>query len=362
MNDSEKVKKTEEYVLDNDCPTCGASLKYNPTTQSWLCEFCRVNYTLDELKTHKNASSEENNKDVIQDKDNLTIYKCSNCGAEIVADETTSATFCVYCRSTAILKSKLSGEFKPDYIIPFKIDKKKPEVEYSKLSKGRIFTPKYFTNPTNIEKIRGVYIPFWLYDINVSGSMDFSAKIIRSWSTGNTNYTETSTYDVFRTASMDFSKVPVDGSTRFNNDIMNSIEPFNYSEMKEYNHAYLSGFLAERYNVSSDEAYKDAHLRSLTSGRNTITSTLSRYTSKTVKRDTLAANMTDKKYVLLPVWMVNVKYGNKPYIFAMNGQTGKFIGDIPIDKKKVFLFSIVVFVICFAICLLINYLIYKVGN
>ena len=358
----EEKKKSEEYVLDNDCPTCGASLKYNPKTQSWLCEFCRVNYTLDELKKHNNASSEDNNKDVIQDKENLTIYKCGNCGAEIVADETTSATFCVYCRSTAILKSKLSGEFKPDYIIPFKVDKKKPESEFANLSKGRIFTPKYFTDPTNIEKIRGIYIPFWLYDINVSGSMDFSAQTVRGWTSGNTHYTETSYYDVFRTASMDYIKVPVDGSTRFENDIMNSIEPFDYNEMTDYNHAYLSGFLAEKYNVSADEAYKDADARSMTSTRNEITSTLSHYTSKKVKKDTLVSKMLEKKYVLLPVWMVNVRYGNKSYIFAMNGQSGKFIGNIPIDKKKVFIFVILVYLSSFLLLLLINYIFYKVGN
>ena len=362
MNEENEVKTTDEYVLDNDCPTCGASLKYNPNTKSWLCESCRVNYTLEELKKHKNASSAENNKDVIHEEGTLTIYKCNNCGAEIVADETTSATFCVYCRSTAILKSKLSGEFKPDYIIPFAIDKRKPKNEFSKLSKGRIFTPKYFTDPSNIEKIRGIYIPFWLYDINVSGSMDFSAKIVNSWRVGNIQYTETSSYDVFRTVIMDFFKVPVDGSTRFENDIMNSIEPFIYADMVEYNHAYLSGFLAEKYNVTSDNAYVDANKRSLSSAHDEIYSTVKKYTSKTVKKDTLASKLIDKKYVLLPVYMVNVKYGNKTYIFAMNGQTGKFIGNIPLDKKKVFFFAVILFLICFMICFLLSYLVYKVGN
>lgn len=362
MNENIEKKMSEEYVLDNDCPTCGASLKYNPETQSWLCEFCRVNYTLEELKKHNNASTEENNNFISENNDNLTVYKCSNCGAEIVADETTSATFCVYCRSTAILKSKLSGEFKPDYIIPFKVTKTKPQNEFVKLSKGRIFTPKYFTDPSNIEKIRGVYIPFWLYDVNVSGSMDFSAKKVNSWRSGDIQYTETSIYDVFRTLSMDFFKIPVDGSTRFENDIMNSIEPFIYAEMVEYNHAYLSGFLAEKYNVNSEVAYNDANKRSLNSTREEVNTTLSRYTSKSLKRDTLTSKMLDKKYVLLPVYMVNVKYGNKTYIFAMNGQTGKFIGDIPIDKKKVFIFVIIVFIASFLLCLLVNYIFYRAGN
>ena len=175
------------------------------------------------------------------------------------------------------------------------------------------------------------------------------------------HYTETSTYEVLRTASMDFSKVPVDGSTRFANDIMNTIEPFDYAALKEYNHAYLSGFFAEKYDVDSKTAYTDAESRSVKSTENNILSTVSTYTTKTVKSKNLVPTLKEQKYVLLPVWMVNVKYGGKPYIFAMNGQTGKFIGNIPTDKKKVFIYTIITFIISFIICFLINYILYKVG-
>ena len=358
--------KKEEYVLDNDCPTCGASLKYNPKTQSWLCEFCHVDYTLEELKKHNNASSDnhnkENTKEKKSDKENLTIYKCSNCGAEIVCDETVAATFCVYCRSTAILKSKLSGEFKPDYVIPFKVDKSKVEEAFVEIAKKRPFIPKFFTSPTNIEKTKGVYIPFWLYDVNVSGIMDIDATKVRSWTSGRVHYTETSKYSIFRDVTMDFENVPVDGSTRFENDVMNSIEPFDYKEMVPYNHAYLSGFLAEKYDVKKEDAYTDAEVRCKNSSTQTVLSTVRGYTSQRVKQNTLTPTLKTNKYVLLPVWMVNVKYGNKLYIFAMNGQTGKFVGNIPIDKKKVIIHFILYFVISFAICLLINFIIFKLGE
>lgn len=361
----DEVKKKEEYVLDNDCPTCGASLKYNPKTKSWLCEFCHVNYSLEELKKHNNASSDKHNKienSKKDDKTDLTIYKCSNCGAEIVCDETVAATFCVYCRSTAILKSKLSGEFKPDFVIPFKVEKKKVEEAFVGIAKKRPFIPKFFTSPTNIEKIKGVYIPFWLYDVNVSGLLDISATKIRSWNSGRVHYTETSKYSVLRDVTMNFDNVPVDGSTRFENDVMNSIEPFDYNEMVEYNHAYLSGFLAEKYDVEKDNAYTDAENRCKNSSLETVLSSVRGYTSQRINQNTLTPTNISHKYVLLPVWMVNVKYGNKLHIFAMNGQTGKFVGNIPIDKKKAFLYFILYFTISFAFCLLINFVLFKLGD
>ncbi len=356
--------KEKEVVLDNKCPTCGANLKFNPTLGSWKCKFCKVNYTLEELKKHNNASNEKNNvkledKEELTD-ENLTIYKCGNCGAEIVADETVAATFCIYCRNTAIMKSKLSGKFAPDKIIPFKIEKDKAIEAFKNISKGRPFVPKNFNNQDNIEKIRGVYVPFWLFNIHTDANIIYDAKKIRTWIVGNTHYTETSSYELLRDGSIDFEKIPVDGSTRFENDIMNSIEPFNYNDLVDYNHAYLSGFLAERYDVDADKAYKDAELRADNSTKDIFMSSAIGYSSVITKDENINTILTLKEYCLLPVWMVNVKYNNKLYIFAMNGQTGEFIGNIPLDKKKVFISSILLFILCILIFILLSYIVYKV--
>jgi len=166
---------------------------------------------------------------------------------------------------------------------------------------------------------------------------------------------------------MDYIGVPVDASTRFTDDIMNTIEPFDYKDLINYNHAYLAGFLAEKYDVESNDASKVAESRTLETTRNVIKNDSKHgnatiYDSVTIKNDNLDATIDNYKYILLPVWMVNVKYNDKMYLFAMNGQTGEFVGNIPLDKKKRILYSILIFIIAFIICVIISYISFTNGG
>ena len=356
-------------ALDNKCPACGAPILYKPNLKKWKCDYCKSEFTLEEIKKYNNASNEKNNikeevkKEIQKENDNTNYYEynCKDCGAKIIADENTAATFCVYCGNTAILKEKLSGKFAPDMIIPFKNEKEKAIEAFKSLNKGRPLMPNFFNDEKNIEKIKGVYIPFWLYDVKVSGELDATSTTSTTWTVGDTVYTKTDTYRLEREGEMSFNKIPVDGSTRFDNDIMNTIEPFNYSELEDYNHAYLSGFLAEKYDVDEETSFKDAEERSLNSARDTIKDDMG-MGIKTIVNDTLASTKLLTKYVLLPVWMINVKYKDKFYTFAMNGQTGEFVGNIPVDKKKALKYGILTFVITFALVLLISYLFYIGGH
>lgn len=376
MEEIKKGKKLTERALDNKCPNCGAKIEFKADLNKWKCDFCDSEFTLEEFKKYLgNASTEENNaktesreekieeENKNKEEDNITYiaYHCPDCGAEIIADEQTTATFCVYCGNTAILKSKLTGKFTPDMIIPFKVEKDKATEAFTNLKRGRLFVPKDFTDKQNIEKIKGVYIPFWVYDINTQGDLDFDAKKVRTWRSGDTQYTETSFFKCYRSGEMNFIKVPVDGSTRFDNDVMNSIEPFNYDDLESYNHAYLSGFYAEKYDIEGDKLFNEAAQRTLQSAYQTMLNNNSNFfTGKIVTNNTLQAKQLRRLYVLLPVYMVNVKYKDKMYLFAMNGQTGKFIGNIPLDKKKVVIYSILVFVISCIIVIFIAYIIYLI--
>lgn len=361
-------KKKADKALDHKCPSCGAPIRFQPSSGNWTCEYCNSSFTLEEMQKYNNASSEKNNQTKedaaveVDDYDEYVTYKCQDCGAEIIADSQTAATFCVYCGNTAILKDKLSGKFAPDFVIPFQKEKQEAEQAFAELAKGRPFVPKDFTDKKNIEKIKGVYIPFWLYDVDVSGSLNCDGKKVTSWTVGDTHYTKTDTYKLYRRGSMQFAKVPVDGSTRFNNDIMNSIEPFDYAGLIKYNHAYLSGFFAEKYDVESDEAFKDAEERTLASGKDIMYNDSVGFSGKVIKENTLQASINNKYYGLLPVWMVNVKYMGKMYIFAMNGQTGEFIGDIPLDKKKAILWAILIFIGVLLIAILVSYILFVMGG
>lgn len=344
-------------VMDNRCPSCNAPITYKPKLGKFKCDYCDNEFTADQLKKVEEQPFEEVVKDV-----EYVSYNCPDCGAQIIADETTSATFCLYCGNSSILKNKLSGEFKPDKIIPFRKEKSDAIEAFKKLTKGRPFIPKSFIDEKNIEKITGLYIPFWLYDFKVNGGVMLNATKVKHWTTGNTNFTQTDFYDVYREGTFGYDMVPSDGSKKFSNDIMNSIEPYDYKDMIDYNPLYLSGFLAERYDVSKDEAFPEARDRVLRSTEEQMMADAVGYSTKTLVTKNLTATSTQTRYALLPVWMVNVKYEDKFYLFAMNGQTGEFIGDIPIDKKKVIYYFLGIGAAIFAVLCIIAYFVLFVGG
>ena len=353
-------------VLDHKCPGCGSKLDFIPKSGKWECKYCNSSYTLEELEKYNNASSNENNTSEEEENvdlyDEYMVYNCPDCGAEIITDEQTTATFCVYCGNTAILKNKLSGKFSPSKIIPFKKDITDATQAFKNLVKGRPLVPKDFTDEKNIEKIRGIYIPFWFHTFKIEGELNFTGNKYTYWSSGNTSYTKTSIYDIEREGSIYFNSVPIDGSTRFQDDLMNTIQPYDYKELVPYNHAYLSGFLAERYDVESNDTRKTLEDSVLLDAKNMFLGSAPGYSMTHIKSNTLKTTDYKIEYVLLPVYMVNVKYMGKMYTFAMNGQTGEFIGNIPVNKKKAILIAIIMFISLALIFFLATYLVYKYGG
>ena len=352
-------------TVDHKCPNCNASINYNPKDKNWVCEYCGGKFTLEELKNNEenfNKTNVNNSKELKKDKkenediQEMDVYHCEDCGAEIIADKNTSATFCVYCKNTAILKSRLSDKFSPSKIIPFSKTKDDAIEAFKNVGKGKFLMPKEFSNPQNIKELSGIYIPFWLYSCKMKGNVRGKGTKVITWSTYDYIYTKTDTYSVSRGGEYVFDNIPVDGSARFNDAIMNSIEPFNYDELVDFSYSYLSGFLSEKYDVEQNEAKKITIERAKNS-------TIDDLTSKARSHyNTFIANNKDTEileenieYVLLPVWMVNIKYNEKMYTFAMNGETGKMIGDIPYSKKKLLIFLLILFLVLFGITALITY-------
>lgn len=344
-------------VLDYKCKACDAVLKFNPHKQNWKCEYCRNEYSLEELKDQEESLNTDNASDIKEEIKNLDNYNCPNCGASIVALENTTASTCPYCRNTTIIKEKLEGEFNPDLVIPFRYTKEDAIAAFKKFHKGKLLMPKAFNNDKNIQEMTGVYIPFWLYNIDSLGDISATCKRITTYSDSDYHYTKTDVYRAYREGQLSFIKVPVDGATRFQDDIMNSIEPFNYNDLKNFSYSYLSGFLADRYDVSSEQAYESAKIRVEKSVESFLKRDIVGYNSVIVDKKNIVSKQLDNKYCLLPVWMLNIKYKDKIYPFAMNGQTGKMIGNYPVDLKKAILLGIVVF----AVCILISILLFVMG-
>ncbi|MBQ7922560.1 MAG: hypothetical protein IJ325_08295 [Clostridia bacterium] len=328
------------------CPNCGASLDFGAATGQMQCEYCDSTFDVETLRDFsaetEEAGTEETNWEqenpenhwTDEEAESLCSYVCRFCGAEVVTDKTTAASKCPYCDNNLIFTEKLTGSLKPDVVIPFKITKKQAEEALKQFCSGKFLLPKSYHTESRIAEIKGVYVPFWLYDCNAEGNMRFDARNVRSWSDRNFIYTKTDHYLVERTARMGFANIPEDGSTKAEDNYMEALEPFDYRELRAFDMPYLSGFLADRYDVSAEECRTRAETRIRNSVEQEISKTVHGYQSMTVRSRQVHMEAGKVKYGLLPVWMLSTQYKDKIYRFAMNGQTGKFVGELPIDWTK----------------------------
>ncbi len=337
------MSSLHEYI----CPNCDGKIQFNASSQKLKCPFCDTEFEPDAFSSVDEAISEEAvksdsfdwNRDAADEfsqneADGLISYLCNTCSGEIVTDTTTAATSCPYCGNPVIMQKMLSGLLKPNCIIPFKLDKKQAIEAYNRHITGKKLLPSVFKDKNHIDEIKGIYVPFWIYDASVSGSAQYKATTVRRWSDSNYNYTKTDHYQVFRSGNMQFAKIPADGSQKMPDDLMESIEPFNFSEAVDFSTAYLSGYFADKYDISAEDRIVRANERIRKSTTDTLMSTVSGYS--TVVPTASNVSMTDGKslYALYPVWLLNTTYNNEKYTFAMNGQTGKFVGNLPVDKGK----------------------------
>lgn len=349
-------------TVNHKCPACHANLKFNPKEQNWCCEYCDSVFELKDLKknTHKYVEKKVKPEDTVENKE-YNLYKCPDCGAQIVTDLNTSATFCVYCKNTSIIKERLTGKFEPKYILPFQNTQEDAIEAFKKVGKKHPLMPKTFNSKKNISEIRGIYIPFWLFTSTTNGSITKNGTKIKTWRVGNYRYTKTDTYNIIREGNVNFEYVPNDGSKKFDDAIMHSIEPFDYKKLKEFSPSYLSGFLAEKYDITDEEAKQQATNRMKNTIKNLLENDITGYLKTAETKSNFTFTNLKTHYVLLPVWLLNIKYKDKMYTFAMNGETGKLIGNMPVDPKKAFLTALTIFIISFITCIIIFYLFIR-GN
>lgn len=329
-------------ALDSKCPSCGAQIIWEPSIEKFKCEYCGSLFSADEfLKLQENE--EENNK---RGNEELVSFKCNNCGAEIVSDVNTYSTFCVYCGSSAILKDKINSEDMPDYVIPFKITEEDARSAYNELLKGKMLLPRKFRKTKLSEKIRGIYIPFWAYDITYDGDIKFEGVDIEKWEDDEYEYEKRKYYDVIVRGHYEYEKVLCDASRFFNDDLMDSISPFDLNALIKYNHAFLCGYLADTYDVSKAESFNIAKERT-TNSCISVARRESPHDEDYYTDDNLIIDKTKTHHLYLPVYILSVLFKKKIYTFAMNGQTGKLVGNLPIGKIRYTLSIVSFFLILF---------------
>lgn len=349
-------------VVSYKCPNCGGDLGFDPESQKLKCDYCLSTFDKEEIETLTSQHTYDTpGQEIIEDDSDSAyyqtepgaarLYTCPSCGAQIVTDETTSATKCCYCHNPVSFTKQLSEEFRPSKVIPFKKSKDQALDTFLQWCKRKKFLPDDFSSPSQLENIAGLYIPYWLVDCDTNGYMRGTGKKIKSWRRGDYQYTQTDIYSVSRAATMSFSYLPHDASSKADDKVMESIAPFNYDELEDFSYSYLSGFISEKYDVQKEDVYPLVKARVEQAVERELRSSISGYASTSIAGRNVQINRTRFHYTLMPIWMLTYIYEGKTYLFAMNGQTGRTFGSLPICKRKLNTLFIVVFLISFAILL-----------
>ena len=364
------------------CPNCNGRLRFDGDAGKLKCEFCESEFTPEEVERiyaerqqasddaakreqeRQGETAEEvearvaaapiQGEDPIDtylrnahwdnlDQENLRSFNCSSCGAQLLVDQVTAVTSCPYCGNNAVVPGQLSDMLKPDFVIPFKLDKDAAVAALKNYYGGKKFLPKDFADANHIEEVQGVYVPFWLYSGSGSADVTFNARNIRTWSDRDNTYVETDHYLVDRSGTMNFRLVPVDGSTKMPDAHMDAIEPFDYSELVPFSVGYLPGYLTDRYDQGVKTCEQRASNRVENTCVDTMRDTVTGYMEVDVKSSHATLNLDNVAYALLPVWMLHTRWDGEDYLFAMNGQTGRLVGDLPINNGKVVLWSFALF-------------------
>lgn len=349
-------------IAQYKCPACTGPLHFVGESGKLECDYCGSTYDVAEIEAlyagqetkaetafQETEMKEKNGEpgeepawdtsalqwDWGADGEGMKAYNCPSCGAELICDATTAATSCPYCGNNTIVPGQFGGTMKPDYVIPFKLDKKAAVAALKKHYSKKFFLPRAFSSGNHLEEVQGIYVPFWLFDAGAEADCRFHATRSHTHTDGDYRVTVTEHFDVRRSGTMEFERIPVDGSKKMPDDYMDSIEPFDYAGLKPFSTAYLPGYLADKYDVTAQESMERADRRCHNSAFDQIRRDISGYEVVNQVGGNVRLHRGKVHYALMPVWTLRTRWKNQDYLFMMNGQTGKMVGDLPVSNGKV---------------------------
>ena len=329
-------------LQDFKCPCCDGAIGFDSALQKMKCPYCDTEFDVETIKTYNQDlnigedqmewDTEPGSQWTVDETTGLRSYQCNSCGGEIVGDETLGATSCPFCGNAVVMTEQFAGVLKPDLVIPFMLSKEQAKAALHQHYKKKVLLPKTFKDMNHIDEIKGIYVPFWLFDADADADIKYRATRVRTWSDSRYYYTETKYYQILRGGVIGFDCVPVDGSSKMADDLMESIEPFNMSGAVNFEKAYLAGYLADKYDVDSKQSIVRANQRIKKSTEDSFAATVRGYSSVNTTSSSVRLSNSRAKYALYPVWLLNTTWNGNNYHFVMNGQTGKFAGNLPMDK------------------------------
>ena len=359
-----------DQVTNYKCPACSGSMHYSGSEDKLVCDYCDTRYSVEEIealykadnesavqaKADADAKAEAGESDdwAVSNEtwtaDGMMTYSCPQCGAELICESTQGAFSCPYCGNPTTIPGQFSGMLKPDYVIPFKYEKKQAVEALQKHYGNRFLLPKAFKDTNHLQEVKGVYVPFWLYDGVASGNCTYEGIKSKTYKKGDMQITEKDIYAVERRGTMEFEKIPADASTKMDDALMDSIEPYDYKGLKPFVQAYLTGYLADKYDVSAEDNKERACKRAKESTKAALKADVKGYNTVSSKSEKVKVKQGKVNYAMMPVWLLHTKWNNQDFTFAMNGQTGKMVGDLPVDGMKLGITSVLIAIITFALC------------
>lgn len=363
---------------ENRCPQCGASdVTYNIQKKKLICNYCYTEFEAEEVegieKEAKNLEGEtraSGTKDIDQNASDVITLKCGGCGAEVVINtaEATNAR-CHWCRSILSVNSQIENGAIPDVVLPFQLSKEEAQKNIEKfVSARKFYANSTFKNEFTTKNIMGVYFPYMLVD--AKGHGDFKGEgghVARSYKIkvgkdSNGKDKEETVYDIdiynversFDIAiddlSIESSKDKLNkNSKEKTTNVINSIMPFDTENCVKYKANYLAGFTSEKrdVNISNIEGKVDQELKDV--ARHAINKDLTHYDSG-VEWKQEDFKISGKQWVsaYLPVWLYSYQDAKKVlHYVAVNGRTGETMGSIPMNKTKLVLLSVLIFLAFF---------------
>ena len=337
-----------DQITNYQCPACGGPLHFSNDSQDLACDYCDSHFSVADIEAYYAGKDEAaaaaegtNNEWQVESDDNwgsdgsqMRVYNCPSCGAELICDENTAASSCPYCGNPTIVPGQFQGMLRPDYVLPFKLDKEAAKAALRNHYKGKKLLPKSFTKENHIDEIKGIYVPFWLFNGEADADLFYNATRSYTRETYDERITTTEHYNLRRAGTVSFSKIPVDASSKMPDAHMDAIEPFDFSELKPFSTAYLPGFFADKYDVSVDDSAERADKRAENTVRDIMRGSCTGYETVREAGGDVRLHRGDVNYALIPVWMLNTSWKGQNFLFAMNGQTGKIVGDLPTDRGR----------------------------
>jgi uncharacterized Zn finger protein (UPF0148 family) len=380
-------------VITHNCPNCGGALTFKPDDQKFHCPFCFSIFTEkevtdfeekqkqarladekttaatetatstaepDQVKATTKAQQAAQSQTKAQAATEVDLYLCPSCGAEIATDQTTAATYCYFCHNPVVLSGRLSGAFLPNKVLPFKIDEQQAKTQFLAWTKKKRFIPKAFFNAEQVEKLTGVYFPYWVVNAKTHGKLVGTGTALRVWIVGNIEYTETKQYQVTRDGDITFSDLVKNAlSKNTQKKMVESVQPFPVDQAIDFKSQYLQGFQAEKRDIEFQDLAASVKQELNQYAEQALSSTVNGYTHFSPSHTETDIIEEENQYMLLPVWLVTYANGRneEPYYYAMNGQTGKVSGVLPISYRRLGLTSAGIFAAIAALALLVGYFI-----